>query len=281
MEQKVALFEEYKSLTNRPWFVIDLEKTTKEALQVLVNKTKIKLGIAVLPAPPLAPKLKHFGFAPEAFAQRFDPENAPHFNQETGKGGAANAGMQVAIRNINGGGKGKRLSQTEIQKLEALEPEILPLSKRKREEYRLIRTAGLEFLVLGHYNENNHPKNKNAAQEGARKYLEEEVKKSIATGKIDLEENETAESIVNNLLEEVMIDAESKIQEKEKVRKGSENVLKGGLNKLPKYQRKSKFNELFTQKFGHGPTNHVANGIINQHNVHAGSSGRKTRKNKY
>jgi len=278
MEQKVALFEEYKTLTNRPWFVIDLEKTTKEALQVLVNKTKIKLGIAVLPPP--APRPKHFGFAPEAFAQQFDPENAPHFNQETGKGGALNAGKQVAIRNINGGGKGKRLSQTEIQKLEALEPEILPLSKRKREEYRLLRTAGLEFLVLGHYNENNHPKNKNAAKEGARKYLEEEVKKSIATGKIDLEENETAESIVNNLLEEVMIDVESKIQEKEKVRKGSENILKGGLNKLPKSQKKSKFNELFTQKFGHAPTNHVVNGIINQHNVHAGEK-RKTRKNKH
>jgi hypothetical protein len=83
------------------------------------------------------------------------------------------------------------------------------------------------------------------------------------------------------LLEEILIDAESKIQEKERLRKGSENILKGGLNKLPKWQRKSKFNDLFTKKFGHAPTNHVVSGIIDQHNVHAGSSGRKTRKNKH
>ena len=121
MEQKVVLFEEYKTLTNRPWFVIDLEKTEVKTLQVLVNKTKIKLGIPLSPvAPPPAPPSKHFGFAPEAFAQRFDPENASHFNQQTGQGGAANAGRQVAIRNINGGGKGKRLSNSEKQKLGAL-----------------------------------------------------------------------------------------------------------------------------------------------------------------
>jgi hypothetical protein len=46
---------------------------------------------------------------------------------------------------------------------------------------------------------------------------------------------------------------EFKIEEIERLRKGSENVLKGGLNKLPKYQRKSKFNELFDKKFGYLP----------------------------
>jgi hypothetical protein len=70
MEQKVALFEEYKTLTNRPWFIIDLEKTTKEALQVLVNKTKIKLGI---PLSPVAP--------PPETAQKFNPTKKSKFNE--------------------------------------------------------------------------------------------------------------------------------------------------------------------------------------------------------
>jgi len=276
MDEKIRLFEEYKTLINFPGFVIDLEKTTKEALQVLVNRKKIKLGIAVLPpAPPEpAPKPKHFEFAPEAFVQRFDPENASRFNPQNRSGGAVNAGTQVVTRG-NGGEKGKRLSQTEMQKLEALEPKN-DLSNRRKEELNLLRIAGVKFLILGRNNEN-----KNAGIEGARKYLEVEVPKAITAGKINLGENETAESIINNLLEEILIDAESKIQEKERLRKGSENILKGGLNKLPKWQRKSKFNELFIKKFGHAPTNHVVSGIIDQHNVHAGSSGRKTRKNKH
>ena len=70
MEQKVALFEEYKTLTNRPWFIIDLEKTTKEALQVLVNKTKIKLGS---PLSPVAP--------PPETAQKFNPTKKSKFNE--------------------------------------------------------------------------------------------------------------------------------------------------------------------------------------------------------
>ena len=56
------------------------------------------------------------------------------------------------------------------------------------------------------------------------------------------------------------------------------------MKEQPKWSptRKSKFNELFTKKFGHGPTNHVVNGIINQHNVHAGvqPKGARTRKNR-
>ena len=68
MDEKIKLFEEYKTLTNRPWFVIDLEKTTKDALQVLVNKTKIKLGIAVFS--PAAPQKKQKKFN-NLFTRRF------------------------------------------------------------------------------------------------------------------------------------------------------------------------------------------------------------------
>uniref|UniRef100_A0A6C0BHF8 Uncharacterized protein n=1 Tax=viral metagenome TaxID=1070528 RepID=A0A6C0BHF8_9ZZZZ len=265
MDEKIKLFEEYKTLINFPGFIIDLEKTSKEALQVLVNRKKIKLGIAVLPPAPPAPKPKHFEFAPEAFVQRFDPENASRFNSQNRSGGALNAGKQVITRD-NGGSKPREHSLYEKIKLGALEPKN-DLSNRRKEELNLLRTAGVKFLIAG--------------IEGARKYLEVEVPKAIAAGKINLKENETAESIINNLLEEVKIDAESKTLEQEKVEKGSENILKGGLTKFPKWQRKSKFNELFTKKFGHAPTNHVVSGIINQHNVHAGSSGRKTRKNRH
>lgn len=283
MEQKVALFEEYKTLTNRPWFVIDLEKTTVETLQVLVNKTKIKLGIPLSPVvPPPAPPSKHFGFAPEAFAQRFDPENASHFNQQTGKGGAANAGEQVAIRNINGGVKAKRLSYSEMQKLGALEPENT-LSKRRAQELTLIRKGGKAFSNK-YVGNNGDQANKNGGIQAARNLLTAEVKKAITEGKIILEENETQESIINNLLEEVIIDQESKIQNENKESKGNENILKRGMKEEPKWSptRKSKFNNLFTKKFGHAPTNHIVSGIINQHNVHAGvqPKGARTRKNR-
>ena len=71
MEQKVALFEEYKTLTNRSWFVIDLEKTTIETLQVLVNKTKIKLGIPLSPVAPPPPET----------APKFNPTRKSKFNE--------------------------------------------------------------------------------------------------------------------------------------------------------------------------------------------------------
>ena len=283
MEQKVALFEEYKTLTNRPWFVIDLEKTTVETLQVLVDKTKIKLGIPLSPVvPPPAPPSKHFGFAPEAFAQRFDPENASHFNQQTGQGGAANAGKQVAIRNINGGVKAKRLSYSEMQKLGALEPENT-LSKKRVQELTLIRKGGKAFRDK-YFGNNGDQANKNGGIQVARNLLTAEVQKLITEGKIILEENETQESIINNLLEEVIIDQESKIQNENKESKGNENILKRGMKEEPKWSptRKTKFNNLFTKKFGHAPTNHIVSGIINQHNVHAGvqPKGARTRKNR-
>jgi hypothetical protein len=330
MEQKVALFEEYKTLTNRSWFVIDLEKTSVKTLQVLVEKAKIKLGLPGAPAAPLAAgapaagggggaaaefvrllrdfgkqvpapsaaappahAARRIGFAPEAFVQTYNPENVPHFNQETGQGGAANAGIQVAIRG-NGGGKVNPLSQNQIKKLANLEPENLPLSKRRIEEYRLIAAATRKFLqgrdfLSGRPHDNPFILTKDAIYSEAyaetMTYLEEEVPKSIAAGNIVLEENETVQSIVGYLLADVLRMAEATIKEREKERNASQNVLFGGLSKLSRGQRKLKFNELFTQKFGHGPTNHVVNGIINQHNVHAGAGGagekRKTRKNKH
>jgi hypothetical protein len=294
MDQKVALFQELKDLLKKPNLVLDLTKTSVAVLQEAVNQKKKQLGILISPvalapgpappAPALAPpaprRNRHFGFAPEAFSQTFDPENASHFNEQTGKGGAANAGKQVPIRSINGGVKDKRLSYSERQKLATLNPNT-NYSKRRLEEDILIFKGGRAFRKKYWGNKGNQA-NKNGGIEAARNLLTAEVSKLITEGKIILEENETQESIINNLLEEVIVDQELLLLEKEKLDKGNKNVLKGGLNKLTYWGRKSKFNELFTKKFGHGPTNHVVNGIINQHNVHAGvqPKGGRTRKNR-